>query len=176
MSKINMDKIDSLFFKLRNLTYVELATAITKLEEEEKRLSEKRKKLHRRIDHLKKYISEKLSKQRKQASDELYSRLIDVLSDPMARIPTEALKEPIEEKEIKKLDPETLNFDQLEGYYNQLRKEESKISYKRRITQGKLDILRNELIARLESRERSTQDSTKDLVERLSKLFSNKGF
>ena len=44
----------------------------------------------------------------------------------------------------------SLSDDQLKGLIDDLKKEEAEVSYRRRILHGKIDILRAELVARLQ--------------------------
>ena len=45
----------------------------------------------------------------------------------------------------------TLSDDELKGLIDELKQEEEEVSYRRRILHGKIDILRAELVARLQA-------------------------
>jgi hypothetical protein len=68
----------------------------------------------------------------------------------------------------------TLNDDDLRSLIRELEKEENEVSYRRRLLQGRIDILRAELVARLQ---RQIEAGERDLadVERLSDILASKG-
>jgi hypothetical protein len=68
----------------------------------------------------------------------------------------------------------TLADDDLRSLIRELEKEENEVSYRRRLLQGRIDILRAELVARLQ---RQVEAGERDLadVERLSDILASKG-
>ncbi|HEY3318743.1 MAG TPA: hypothetical protein VGK50_10005 [Coriobacteriia bacterium] len=72
------------------------------------------------------------------------------------------------------LNLEQRSNEELRGLLNELYEEEQKISYRRRVLHGKIDILRAELVRRLKQQRESGQDviSGSD-VERLISILSN---
>jgi hypothetical protein len=67
----------------------------------------------------------------------------------------------------------SLSDDELKGLIEELTKEESEVSYRRRILHGKIDILRAELVARLQQTGgRSVLDQVD--VERLTDILTAK--
>jgi RsiG-like len=70
-------------------------------------------------------------------------------------------------------DLETLSDAELKQLIDTLQKEEREVSYRRRILHGKIDILRAELVARLQKSEgRSVLDEVD--VDRLSEILTAK--
>lgn len=168
---------ENLFLRLRELSNEQITSLVSNLENEEKRLSKKRKNLHHQIDSIKTYISRKfLKKLNTDMEEKLLIRVAEMLTVSSRSIPMEVLGE---EKEIDINLPEDfskLNFEELEILYNNMRREEAKVSYRRRVIQGKIDILKSEIIARLESTLELPDKSTEDLVKRISRILSSKGF
>jgi hypothetical protein len=72
------------------------------------------------------------------------------------------------------IDLEDRSNDELRGLLNELYEEEQRISYRRRVLHGKIDILRAELVRRLKAQRESGGDviSGQD-VERLITILSN---
>ena len=68
----------------------------------------------------------------------------------------------------------TLSDDDLRSLIRDLEKEENEVSYRRRLLQGKIDILRAELVARLQKQIEAGESQLAD-VERLSDILSSKG-
>ena len=67
----------------------------------------------------------------------------------------------------------TLSDSDLKQLIDELQKEEQEVSYRRRILHGKIDILRAELVARLQASEgRSVLDEMD--VDRLSEILASK--
>ena len=67
----------------------------------------------------------------------------------------------------------TLSDSDLKQLIDELQKEEQEVSYRRRILHGKIDILRAELVARLQASEgRSVLDEVD--VDRLSEILAAK--
>ena len=67
----------------------------------------------------------------------------------------------------------TLSDDDLRSLIRELEKEENEVSYRRRLLQGKIDILRAELVARLQKQIDAGESQLAD-VERLSDILSTK--
>ena len=68
----------------------------------------------------------------------------------------------------------TLSDDDLKQLIDNLTKEEQEISYRRRLLHGKIDILRAELVARLQKTEgRSVLDELD--VDKLTEILTSKG-
>jgi hypothetical protein len=68
----------------------------------------------------------------------------------------------------------TLSDDDLKQLIDDLTKEEQEISYRRRLLHGKIDILRAELVARLQKTEgRSVLDQLD--VDKLTEILTSKG-
>lgn len=72
------------------------------------------------------------------------------------------------------LDLESKSNDELRALLDELSEEEQKVSYRRRVLHGKIDILRSELVRRLKSAHESGEDviGGKD-VERLIDILAN---
>ena len=67
----------------------------------------------------------------------------------------------------------SLNDDDLKGLIDEYTKEEQEVSYQRRLLHGKIDILRAELVARLQKTEgRSVLDQVD--VESLTEILTGK--
>jgi hypothetical protein len=67
----------------------------------------------------------------------------------------------------------SLSDDQLKGLIDELEREEREVSYRRRLLHGKIDILRAELVARLQkSGGRSILDQVD--VDRLTEILTGK--
>jgi hypothetical protein len=70
----------------------------------------------------------------------------------------------------------SLSDGDLRDLIRELVKEEQEVSYRRRILHGKIDILRAELVARLQSRvERGESPLAEVDLERLTEILSAKG-
>lgn len=171
------DSFENLFLHLRELSNEQIASLVSELEKEEKRLSKKRKDLHAKIDSLKSYISQKFLKElNTDIEEKLLVKVAEMLSSTSRTIPIEVLSDEEETEVDIPEDYSKLDFEQLEKLFNDLRKEEAKVSYRRRVIQGKIDILKNELLARLESTFEPSDESTEDLIKRITKILSSKGF
>lgn len=72
------------------------------------------------------------------------------------------------------LDLESKTNDEIRELLNELHEEEQRISYRRRVLHGKIDILRAELVRRLKSQRESGEDviSASD-VDRLIGILAN---
>jgi hypothetical protein len=70
-------------------------------------------------------------------------------------------------------DLDTLPDEELKKLIEELQKEEQEVSYRRRILHGKIDILRAELVARLQKSEGRSVLKEVD-VERLSEILAAK--
>ncbi len=177
MTDSSSSSFENLFLRLKELSNEEITSLVRDLENEEKRLSKKRRNLHRQIDSLKTYISRKfLKKLNTEMEEKLLVRVAEMLTTPLRSIPMEVLSE---EKEVDINVPDDfskLDFEELEKIYHDLRREEAKVSYRRRVIQGKIDILKSEIIARLESTLEIPDKTTEDLIKRISKILSSKGF
>jgi hypothetical protein len=68
----------------------------------------------------------------------------------------------------------TLSDDDLRALIRQLEEEETEISYRRRLLQGRIDILRAELVARLQKQVGLGAAGLAD-VERLTEILAGKG-
>jgi hypothetical protein len=68
----------------------------------------------------------------------------------------------------------TLADDDLRSLIRELEKEENEVSYRRRLLQGRIDILRAELVARLQKQIEAGESHLAD-VERLSDILAAKG-
>jgi hypothetical protein len=68
----------------------------------------------------------------------------------------------------------TLSDDDLRTLIRDLEKEENEVSYRRRLLQGRIDILRAELVARLQKQIEAGERDLAD-VERLSDILASKG-
>lgn len=69
-------------------------------------------------------------------------------------------------------DLNTLGDDDLERLIEELERQESEVSYERRLLQGKIDILRAERVAR--KRGKSEEELAQVDVDRLSEILSRK--
>ena len=68
----------------------------------------------------------------------------------------------------------SLSDDDLKKLIEDLQHEEQEVSYRRRLLQGRIDILRAELVARLQKQLESGEHGLAD-VERLSDILASKG-
>jgi hypothetical protein len=68
----------------------------------------------------------------------------------------------------------TLADDDLRSLIRELEKEENEVSYRRRLLQGRIDILRAELVARLQHQIETGESQLAD-VDRLSDILASKG-
>ncbi|HEX2496946.1 MAG TPA: hypothetical protein VHK46_08935 [Gaiellaceae bacterium] len=68
----------------------------------------------------------------------------------------------------------TLSDDELKSLIDDLQQEEQEVSYRRRLLHGKIDILRAELVARLQRGEGEGPLSEVD-VDRLAAILAGKG-
>ncbi|HSC92339.1 MAG TPA: hypothetical protein VLB86_11850 [Gaiellaceae bacterium] len=69
----------------------------------------------------------------------------------------------------------SLSDDELRRLIRDLVKEEQEVSYRRRLLHGKIDILRAELVARLQRRTREGRSPLEDVdVEKLTAILSSK--
>ncbi|MGE5690628.1 MAG: hypothetical protein ACM33B_08725 [Pseudomonadota bacterium] len=69
----------------------------------------------------------------------------------------------------------SLSDDQLRRLIKDLVEEEREVSYRRRLLHGKIDILRAELVARLQRKHREGRSPLEDVdVEKLTAILSSK--
>jgi hypothetical protein len=69
----------------------------------------------------------------------------------------------------------SLSDDALRGLIRELVKEEREVSYRRRMLHGKIDILRAELVARLQQKTHGGESPLEDVdVEKLTAILSSK--
>ena len=69
----------------------------------------------------------------------------------------------------------TLSDDELRSLINGLVKEEHEVSYRRRLLHGKIDILRAELVARLQRAHQEGHSALEDVdVEKLTAILASK--
>lgn len=165
-------EIDKALLSLESLDEEKIREYLDILASEEKRLSEKRRKLHQAIDNAREEILQRLSQRKKKASEEVYAKAVERLLSPIFGTPKDLIKR--EEKDIEIKDNlYNLEFDELEKYYQALRDEEALVSFKRRIIQGKIDILKNHLLLRQSTKEAI---SNEEFAKKLAKLLTEKGF
>lgn len=171
MGQFDFDALDEIFLRLHELSDEEINRAVEAYQIEERRLSEKRRRLHRAIDDARKEILNRLKQQRKAAGGELYEQLIQNLRDPFLKATGKLLQRPETDIDTEK-DVSSLSFEELEKYYNELRREEALVSYKRRIIQGKIDILRNALVLKLEDLKSA---SNEEFAAKIAELLARQG-
>lgn len=184
MSDDKRDKraaIDELILNISSLGNDEISSLISDLEEEERRLSSRRKELHAQIDAVKKrlttLLSERLRDEQSDFADAALLKAAETLVASSRTVPLEVLAEEEERTISVPDDLSSLDFARLNDIYHALQREEAKVSYKRRVTQGTIDILKNELLARLESVAAPKEASDdRELVERIAKILSSRGF
>ncbi len=164
-----LDEVEKAIISLESLSEDQIRDYIDLLSQEERRLSRKRKQLHTVIDQTRSEILKRLQKSRRKARKEIYEETIKNLLNPIAGI-TEETPEELSDDEINR-DIESMSFEELESFYNILRKEEGRVSFRRRIIQGKIDILRNALSLR-----EATAPTDEEFARQLAKLLSEKGF
>lgn len=172
MKKNMLSKIDRALLSLEKLSPEEIEDYLNLLQDEEKRLSKKRRELHLKIDSCRKAILENLKKQKRMAKGKIFEELIQSLVDPFFKLPEDFLNEEEKNPDLS-FDLSKLNFEELENYYNELRREEAVVSFKRRLIQGKIDLLKNWLSLK-QSMERGQTDE--EFVLKLTKFLSEKGF
>ena len=68
----------------------------------------------------------------------------------------------------------TLSDDELRGLIADLKKEEDELSYKRRLLHGKIDILRAELVARLQKSVEGGEGTLSADIEKLTEILAAK--
>jgi hypothetical protein len=68
----------------------------------------------------------------------------------------------------------TLSDDQLRNLIAELKKEEDELSYKRRLLHGKIDILRAELVARLQKSVEGGESAVGADIEKLTEILAAK--
>lgn len=68
----------------------------------------------------------------------------------------------------------TLSDDELRGLIADLKKEEDELSYKRRLLHGKIDILRAELVARLQKSVEGGGGALNTDIEKLTEILAAK--
>jgi hypothetical protein len=165
-------EIEKALLSLESVDEEKIREYIDILEKEEKRLSEKRKKLHRAIDSAREEILARLSQAKKKASEDVYAKAVERLLNPIFGTPDDLMSRKESDLEIKE-ELSGLNFDELEEYYQTLRDEEALVSFKRRMVQGKIDILKNHLLLRLSATETV---SNEEFAKKLARLLTEKGF
>lgn len=171
-----MDKkfseIEKALLSLESLDEEKLREYINILQAEEKRLSEKRKDLFKAIDLAREEILKRLSGMKKKASSDIYIKAVENILNPMKGVPKDLISK--EETEIEfREDLDKMEFEELEKYYLKMRDEEALVSFKRRIVQGKIDILRNHLLLRQAETETA---SSEEFARKLARLLTEKGF
>jgi hypothetical protein len=68
----------------------------------------------------------------------------------------------------------TLSDDELRNLIAELKKEEDELSYKRRLLHGKIDILRAELVARLQKSVEGGESAIGADIEKLTEILAAK--
>ena len=68
----------------------------------------------------------------------------------------------------------TLSDDELRALIADLKKEEDELSYRRRLLHGKIDILRAELVARLQKSVEGGESSLSADIEKLTDILAGK--
>jgi hypothetical protein len=68
----------------------------------------------------------------------------------------------------------TLSDDKLRGLIADLKKEEDELSYKRRLLHGKIDILRAELVARLQKSVEGGEGTISTDIDKLTEILAAK--
>ncbi|HEY4975826.1 MAG TPA: hypothetical protein VII05_00560 [Gaiellaceae bacterium] len=68
----------------------------------------------------------------------------------------------------------TLSDDELRSVIAELKKEEDELSYKRRLLHGRIDILRAELVARLQKTVEGGEGALSADIEKLTEILSAK--
>ena len=71
-------------------------------------------------------------------------------------------------------DLNTLSDDELRGLIADLKKEEDELSYKRRLLHGKIDILRAELVARLQKSVEGGEGTISTDIDKLTEILAAK--
>ena len=71
-------------------------------------------------------------------------------------------------------DLNTLSDDELRGLIADLKKEEDELSYKRRLLHGKIDILRAELVARLQKSVEGGGGTLSTDIDKLTEILAGK--
>ncbi|MCX7831752.1 MAG: hypothetical protein N2440_02500 [Actinobacteria bacterium] len=172
MSNNSFAKIEKALLSLENLSQKEIENSLEFLYEEEKRLSKKRRELHLKIDETRKEILLRLKNQKRKVRKEVLENLVKSLLNPILNLPKELLVEDERNPDLT-VDVKSLNFEEIENYYNQLREEEALVSFKRRLVQGKIDLLKNWLSLKQTMQEGASDE---EFARTLTKLLSEKGF
>jgi hypothetical protein len=68
----------------------------------------------------------------------------------------------------------TLSDDELRSLIADLKKEEDELSYKRRLLHGKIDILRAELVARLQKSVEGGEGTVSTDIDKLTEILAGK--
>lgn len=172
MSENSFAKIEKALLSLENLTQKEIEDSLELLYEEEKRLSKKRRELHSKIDETRKEILLRLKNQRRKAKREILENLVKSLLNPLLNLPNDVLGKNERNPDLT-VDVKSLSFEEIENYYNQLREEEALVSFKRRLVQGKIDLIKNWLSIKQTMQEGASDE---EFARTLTKLLSEKGF
>lgn len=172
MDRKSLSRIDKALLSLENLTPDEIEEILESLQQEERRLSRKRRQLHEKIDEARREILSRLKNSRRKAKKEIFENLVNSLISPIVNLPQNI--HAAKEREVEYFDDlSKLSFEELENYYHTLKEEEAIVSFKRRWVQGKVDLLRNWLDIK-----QSVQAGVSDeeFARMLTKFLSEKGF
>ncbi len=168
----HQEEIEQTFFKLHQKTEEELSSTLKKLIQEEKRLSQKRHFLHQKIDSLRIRLIEKL-KRRKSLNRKEINKSVEALLKGEKVVPVNQYN--LDEKEIGDINFSQASAEELSLFLKKLLEEEAKISYKRRLIHGKIDILKTELLDRIEKNPddlHNLKDLNK-LIKKITKILCN---
>ncbi|MCK4777994.1 MAG: hypothetical protein KAS39_06405, partial [Actinomycetia bacterium] len=145
---------------------------------EEKEISKSRKEHHKKIDDLKKRLVENLKKINSKIPEEVVLKAILKLANGKNIIPFDDKEIDLKEKALK--DQGYSKVDKsIEEKKEHLRKmvfEEAKISFKRRILHGKIDIIKDDIKKRINEHKKAKDGEDEDLkvlVQKISKILSN---
>lgn len=176
------ERLTQIMLDLPTLSSDEIASLISELELAERSLSERRRFLHEHIDRVKERMTallrERISSPDADFADAALLRAAEAMISSSHTIPVEALLEEGEAAPVELPDDvASLSFEELERLYQSLRREEARVSYRRRVTQGTIDILKNELLARLESTSAAAGAATdEELVRTIARVLAERGF
>lgn len=173
-----MREIDEIFLNLPEKTLEELKDGFDFLRFQEKKISTYRHHLHQEIDQLRQELSLRLKKGISLKDEELYQAIWALLEgkDVIPLEPADLSNwSTIAETKTTPLEGlKSLSLEEIKERLEFLFKEESKVSYKRRLMQGKIDLLKDEVEKRLAKKENLVEaKGLEELVRELTAILSN---
>lgn len=173
-----MSNIDEIFLNLPEKKLEELKEAFDFLLQEEKKISIHRHQLHQEIDQLRRELSRRLKKGISLKDEELFQAIWALIEGkdviPLEPADLSNWSAITETKITSSKKPEKLSLEEIKEKLEFLLKEEGKVSYKRRLMQGKIDLLKDEVKKRLAKKENLVEaKDLEELVHELTAVLSN---